>query len=310
MLGIKKLKNEKGLALLNTLFFVLFLGLMGISITTMVIADAKMQSINLDRPRALYAAQSGIDYSIRGIMEYARTHSTLAGLNFYTETIPAGPNLTAKIKFRTIGTDSLIITSVGYTQNYSQKITKSLSYIDVSNYAVYASGNISKVHVSGATKQNAVYMPLFDLDELRDIAKPYHYFNGNLNINSPFSFTHSIAFAEGDINFTNWNIANFGTFVSGGDINLNTNLISMFWGNMYLPAGGSSLNALNKYRIYLLTGGAIVNGDVTGVEYKIWFWKVKNFNIFHDRTLMNNLLRYSVNGGPLVIKKSHWKSDH
>ncbi len=310
MLGIRKFKSEKGLALLNTLFFVLFLGLMGISITTMVIADVKMQTINMDRPRALYAAQSGIDYSIRGVMEYARTHSSLAGLNFYTETIPAGSGLTAKIKFRTNGSNDLTITSVGKTQNFSQTITKTINYVDVSNYAVYSSGTISKVNVSGATKENATYMPLFDLDELRDIAKPYHYFSGNLNINSPFSFTHSIAFAEGDINFTNWNIANFGTFVAGGNVNLNTSLISMFWGNMYLPNSGSSLNALKKYRIYLLSGGAIVNGNITGVEYKVWFWKFKNLNIIHNRATMNNFLQYSVNGGPLVIKNSHWKLDH
>ena len=310
MSGIKILKEEKGFALLNTLFFMMFLGLIGISVTTMVVADAKMQNINLSRPQALYAAQSGMDYAIRGVMEFARTHSSLAGLNYYTETIPAGNGLTADITLKTVGTDSLTIISVGKTQNFSQTITKGLNYVDVSKYAVYASGNVSHVTVAGSVKKNAQFMPLFDLDELRDIAKPYHYFNGNLTINSPFTFNHSIAFAEGNITFKNWNIINFGSFVSGRNINLNTNFISMFWGNMYLPTHGSSFNALNKYRIYLLTGGIIANGDVIGTRYKVWFWWMNNLNILHSRSRMNAFLKYSVNGGPLVIKNSHWKTAH
>ena len=84
--------------LLNILFFILFLGTMAVTLTTMVIADFKIQSINLERPRALYAARAGMEYAIRGVMEYAVANSSLGGLNNYSEKINTGGSGTADLE--------------------------------------------------------------------------------------------------------------------------------------------------------------------------------------------------------------------
>lgn len=311
MSAIKMLKNEQGWALISTLVMMVFLGMLGITLVSIVVADAKMQAINLERPRALYAAQSGVEYAFRGIMEYARSNSSLGGIHNYTETIPAGGGATATITITTIGIDSVEIKSVGHSANFSQTLTKGFSYTDVSDYAVYSTGNVSNVKVfsGGGIKQNAAHMPKFDLDVLRDIARPYRYFTGNLTINSVFTFTSSVAFIEGNLTFSNFNITNFGNFVSGNNITLNTVIIlpTYFEGVMYQP-NPSQFQALGAYRTYLIKSGIFVNGNVSGVSY--FFNIFKNLNVWYNRTLINNFMQHSVNGGPLIVTNSSWRRQH
>lgn len=304
------IKNEKGMMLLNTLMFILFFGVIGGSLTLMVIADFKMQSLNMEGPRALYAAQSGVEYGMRGAMEYARNNSNLGGLHNYTETIDGGAGASAQVRIVVTGSDSLTIISSGITGGYSQTITKGLSYEDVARYAVYTTGTISNVDISGAsTRQNATHMPVFDHDALKTLAQPHHYFPGNLTINSPFSFNSAVAYIENDLTFTNWNLLNIGNFVAGGNINLNTNLISIFSGTMYQP-NPAAFNALGDKRLYIISGGLVVNGNLTGVRYKLLFWWLNNIRVSYNRNRINDLMQYSVNGGPLVITNSNWQRAH
>ena len=312
MSAIKQLKNESGMMLLNILFFILFLGIMGASITTMVIADFKMQSVNLARPRALYAAESGVEYALRGAMEYAVANSSLGGLHGYNETIDTGNGTEAEITLSIIGSDSLLITSIGRTANFSQTINKGINYIDVSNYAIYASGSIRKVAVSGGvTRANATHMPKFDLEELRNRARPLHYFPGNLTINSPFTFVNDIAFVENNLMVKNYKFiflsGMIGTFVAGRNIKLNSTLLSFYNGMFYQPNPGS-FKALGGYRLYYIDGGLIVNGNVSGVSY--FFNILKNLLVHHNRTRINSFMQYSVNGGPLVVFNSRWSRQH
>ena len=312
MFAIKELKNESGMMLLNILFFILFLGLMGASITTMVIADFKMQSVNLARPKALYAAESGVEYALRGVLEYALTNSSLGGLHGYNETIGTGTGTEAEISLSIIGSDSLLITSIRRTANFSQTITKGINYIDVSNYAIYASGSIREVAVSGGgTKANATHMPKFDLEELRNRARPLHYFPGNLTIHSPFTFVNDVAFVEKNLMVNNYKFIFFsgmiGTFVAGRNIRLNSTLLSFYNGVFYQPNSGS-FKVLGGYRLYYVDGGLIVNGNVSGKKY--FFNTFHNLLVHHNRTHINNFMQYSINGGPLVIFNSRWSRQH
>lgn len=311
---IRIIKNESGMMLLNILFFILFLGIMATSITTMVIADYKMQSVNLARPRALYAAESGVEYALRGVMEYAVANSSLGGLHGYNETIDAGGGTEAEITLSVIGSDSLLITSVGRTANFSQTVTKGINYIDVSNYAIYATGSISKVSTSGGglgRRANATHMPKFELEELRNMARPLHYFPGNLTINSPFTFVNNMAFVENDLTVNNYNFSFLsgviGTFVAGRNITLNSTIISFYNGVFYQP-NPASFRALGGYRLYYIDGGLIVNGNVTGKKY--FFNIFKNTLVHYNRTRINSFMQYSVNGGPLVVFNSRWSRQH
>jgi len=310
MYATKFIKNEKGMMLLNTLMFILFFGVIGGSLTLMVIADFKMQSLNMESPRALYAAQSGVEYGMRGAMEYALNNSSLGGLHNYTETIDAGGGATVQIQIIVTGSTGLTVIATGKTGGYSQTITKTLTYEDVARYSIYTTGTITNVDVSGApTKQNATHLPVFDQDVLRAAAQPHHYFPGNLTISSPFTFNRDVAYIENNLTFTNWNLLNIGNFVAGGNINLNTKFISIFSGTMYQP-NVASFNALGDKRLYLVSGGLVVNGNVTGVRYKLLFWWLNNMRVSYNRNRINNIMQYSVNGGPLVITSSNWQRAH
>ncbi len=314
MFAIKPIKDERGMMLLNILFFILFLGIMGAAITTMVIADYKMQSVNLARPRALYAAESGVEYALRGVMEYAVANASLGGLHGYNETMQAGGGTEAEITLSLIGQDSLVITSIGRTANFSQTVTKGINYIDVSNYAIYSTGSISNVRVSGGglgKKSHATHMPKFELEELRERARPLHYFPGNLTINSPFTFVNDLAFVENDLLINNYNFiflsGVIGTFVAGRNITLNSTLLSFYNGLFYQPNPGS-FSALGSWRLYYIDGGLIVNGNVSGRSY---FWGIlKNTLVHYNRTRINGFMQHSVNGGPLVVFNSRWNRQH
>ena len=311
----KIIKNEDGMMLLNILFFILFLGIIAVTLTTMVIADFKMQSVNLDRPRALYAAQSGVEYALRGIMEYAVGNGSLGGLEGYSETVDAGGGASAVIHISVIGLDSIVIKSIGRTANFSQTITKGLTYEDVSNYAVYAGGTVSKVSHSGGglgIRSGAAHMPKFDLDVLRDRAKPVHYFPGNLQIHSPFTFVRDVAYVEKDLSILNHKFiflsGILGSFVVGRKIKLNSTLISFYNGVYYQP-NVSTFKALGGYRLYYMYGGIITAGDVTGRSF--WFFGMhNNLLVRWKRDYISNFMKYSVNGGPLVVYNTRWFRQH
>lgn len=300
--------------LLNTLMFIMFFGVIGVSLTLMVISDFKMQRINLEGPRALYAAQSGVEYAMRGIMEYAqdKNNNSLWGIHNYTETVPVGGGATVQITITLTGTDSITIVATGQTGGYSQTIIKGFSFENVGSYAIYTTGTVSNVDViGGPVKQNATVMPIFDLGALRAAAQPLHYFPGSLTISSPFTFVRDVAFIENNLTFNNMNIfsGSRGDFVAGGNITLNSSLISWYYGVMYQP-NASAFSALGKPRLYLLDGGLIVNGNVTGVRYKFIFWWFNNMKVLYNRGRILDFMQYTVNGGPLVTTNKSWQRSH
>jgi len=303
--------NQNGAALLTTLIFLMFMGMMAISLVTMVLADKRMQVLDIRGSQAFYAAQSGIEYALRGVMEHAQGSNDVSTLNGYSETLQTGGGTTCDISLNTIGIDSLEITATGRSATRARIIRKSVNYVDVSQYAIYTSGTVSNVSTSGGIFQNASHMPKFDLDVLRQLAiAGGQYYPGNLNINSPFSFTNDVIFAENDISFTNWNILNIGNFVAGRDITLNSPIITLFSGVTYQPTSGRTFQALGTLRIYLISGGVIANGNVTGTRYKLLWWWINNTSVVRNRNRTNAFMQYSVNGGPIVIRNSRWTIIH
>ncbi len=302
------IKDQKGFALLNTLIFVMFLGIMGATLVTLVVADLRSQTININASRAFYAAQSGIEYAIRGIMEASGKYSSLGVLHNYSEEIATGPGTKAKITIKLIGLDSLQISSVGFSEQYSMTVTKRLKYSDVSRYAVYATGSVRYVRTipNGRIKTFAEDMPLFDHDLLKNMAKPTQYFPGNLILNHPFTFKKSITYVEKNLVFGKFNWFNFGNFVVGRSTLIKKSWwpFGMTFGNIYLYGENSRFISEWQYLPRILSGGMFVNGDVLGTTKPHHFYR---FIVFHNRDRIKKLMKYSVNGGPLVVHNSTWE---
>ena len=298
-----EIKSEKGFALLNTLIFIVFLGLLMVTLARLVVADAQMQAYYMNEKRAFYAAESGLEYALKGLELTAQYYNDLAGLHNVTETIPTGGGTQCQITYRTYGLDSMHITATGQSGGYVKTVEKGINYVDVSQYAVYASGNVSNIRTSpsGLIKSNAAVMPYFELDVLRDLAKPTRYFPGDLLINNLFTIApNSYTYVENNLTFGFFSWANVGNFVAGNSIQINSSFLTLNEGVFYLPNPGSSFTSsialFPSHR-----GGLIVNGDATCPSFFLFRYKV-----YHHRPYLINLLSLSVNEGPVVYWNASW----
>ncbi len=309
MYVIDRFNNEKGAVLLNTLLFMMFLGIMGITMATLVIADSKMQVININERQAFYAAQSGLEYGIRGVMEYAVDNSNLSSLHNYRETIITGNGSQCEVRINVMSGDRIQIIASGKTGTYSRTLRKTIDYIDVSNYAIYTTGQARYIRTfpPNLIYENAQYMPKFDLNELRDLARPLHYYSGNLTINHVFTFSQDVMFIEGDLSFGQMNWYNYGSFVVRGDVLIQTSWFPLGSTNgvIYQPEAGSRFLSQWNFLWRSLRGGIISNGDVIGTTRPWWMYR---FWVIHDRDRINDFMQYSVNGGPLIITSSRWEN--
>ncbi len=305
------LKDERGGGLLITLLFIVFLGIIGVSMATLVVADTQMQVLNVGKRRAFYAAQSGIEYGIRGIMEYAVSNSSLNSINNYSETVQTGGGSYCIVRLNVVNSTTVSIEATGYSQNFAETIEKEFSYIDVSYYAIYTTGEARYIRTipSGRIRENATHMPLFDHDELRDLARPTQYFTGNLNLNWPFVFTRDITYVEGNLSFGRFNWANRGNFVARGNVRINTSWLPLGFtvGTIYQPVAGRTFQCQWQLLWRELNGGLITNGDITGTSRHWWPFR---FTVRHNRNNINDLLQYTVNGGPLIITGSTWENSN
>lgn len=307
MSEIKLIQDERGTALLVTLIFIFSLGIIVMSLAALVTADARVEILNAGERRAFYAAQSGIDYAMRSINEYAANNSNINSLDNYSEDLDTGNNTHSLIHFDVIGTDSVKIQATGYSQNYAKVIQKRIRFIDVASYAIYTKGkaNYIRSNPAGLIMANATHMPFFDLDDLRDLAKPNQYYSGNLTLNSVFSFNREVLFVEGNLTFGRFNWINKGIFVAGKDVLIKSSI---------LPFGTTvgAILQLDEKKDFLcqwqflwrtLNGGLIAHGDVTGTSNH---QRPFRFTVIHNRSRINNLLRHTVNGGPLIFTTSTW----
>lgn len=307
MFAIKQLKREDGFGMLNTLIVIMFFGMMGSTLVILLTSDSRMQAINTERIRAFYAAHSGIEYCIRSISESAARSVSMGQLHNYSETLDAGEGVRCEISIRLMGSDSLEITSTGFTNLAVHTLKKAVNYTNVSDYAVFATGTVNHVRTIPANriKQNAEKFPLFDYDELRNLAKPARYFSNNLIINGFFYNTRKVTFVEKNLIFGRFSWFSFGNFVTGGNTLIKTSWFPFGFtrGNILQFNEGSLFLSQVQFLWREIYGGLIINGDVTGTSNPHWFYR---FTVRHNRGYMNQLLRYSVNGGPIVLNRSTW----
>ncbi len=302
--SLKHLRTgQSGAILIGLLIFMVFVGLIITSLLTLLAAEAKMQVVDSSQRQALYAAESGMEYAMRLINEYANDNSTLIGLHNYTEDVDAGNGSTSQIKIELIGSNQIKVTAIGRGANFVKVMEKTIEYINVSQYAVYSTGDVRYINTvpAGSFVQNAQYFPLFDLDEMRDIAKPGQYFSGNLTISGIFSFVKDIAFVEGKLTFGNFNWANFGNFVAGDEIRIKTSWLPLGFtkGAMFQFKPGGRFRCDWNLLWRALDGGLITNGDAVGTSIPFFPFR---FRVYRNQSVMKKFFKYSVNGGPLILK--------
>ncbi len=314
---ISHIRDEKGGTLLVIMFFIIFMGAMGASLVTLVVSNARTENIHADELRAFYAAQSGLEYGIRRIME-----SDVTSLFDWTENVDAGDGLHTIVTANFLSGHRVRIQATGYSTRITRRIQRTINYIDVSEYAVYASGSVEYTvtkewpNLFGSNDpslvyQNAPVMPIFELDELRNLAKPSSYFDGNLVVDNLFNFSpRRITFVEGDLSFVSWNWFNFGNFVSMGDVLFDSAWLpfTTSFGTVYQPVPGKRFVSNRSFFNRSFIGGIISNGDVIGSSNGATapFWG--KLYVFHHRSTILDLMSHSLNGGPLLILNNRWEN--
>lgn len=300
-------KKQDGFALLNTLILVLFLGIMGTTLATLLLADMRSQSINIYSSRAFYAARSGLEYAIRGFMEQGNKYVNLAVLHNYSEVVATGNGTRAKITINFVNNDSVRIKSVGYSRQYSRTIIKALNFSNVSQYAIYATGNVKNVSTipNGKIKKYAKDMPFFDTDVLRNLAKPTQYFPGSLVIKFPFYLSKDITFVEKNLIFKKFSWLNIGNFVVGENVLIKKSPLpfGLSFGTMYLFGQHSHLYIQKQIFNKFFFGGVFVDGDVIGSIHPFFHSRLY---VYYNLNAIRRLMRYSLNGGPIVVHNSTW----
>ncbi len=316
MAGIN-LKSEEGILLPAVIAIIAFLTVLAGIISLLVSAENKMQIIDSERQRTLYAAQSGLEYSVKHILKTANTGS------WSEYNLDTGTGISCDIEVTRINSDSLRIMARGIgsvTIRELELLIFDIDSSDVSRYSVYAAGNVNSVETSenpasplndGLIVKNATVMPVFDLDELRAIAQTNGtYYSGDLKIAGTFSEpSGSIIFVEEDLDLNkvpHWTSEVH--FVVLGDIDIDPefNNDSSAPITLYQPDSKSDLSVSNpkgkKTSDCYITGGIITYGSVDGS------YKKNDIVIYRDQDAMRAFLSYSLNEGPMVLLGKRWKS--
>ncbi len=295
--------KEDGIILFSLLIFIVFVGMIVMSMLILLASESRMQILEINQKRAQYAAESGIEYALRAINEHAVTSAYLFPLNNYQEDIKTGEGTHCMIKLKIIYPNKIKIRAIGYSNQYAKVLEKTVEYIDVAKYAVYATGNIKNINVIpyNKFKAHAKYFPLFDKEELIKKAKPNQYYPGDLYIHHMFSFVKDLAYIGRNLTFGTFNWLNVGNFAVGGNIRIKSSwlIFGVTSGVLFQSSPNSKFVCEWQFLWRALFGGIITNGDAYGTTKPAWPFR---FKVYYNRKRIANFLKYSVNGGPLIYK--------
>ncbi len=311
------IKNQEGSALIAVVFLLMLIAMMSITMLTITVSDTRMGMLRAEQVRAFYAAQSGLEYGIKRVLLSAPDQ-----LHGWSEEINTGNGTTCKVQVVFLGNNRFQVRANGYSQKFVKKLSQTLSYIDVSRYAIYTTGNVSRVvahpwpphgfffisHYPSLVYAHAPVMPKFDLDELRQLSLPNGYHSGNYVVNSIFHFPpNKFVFVERNLTFQHWNWFGWGHFVARGWVKFKSPWLpfSATFGTVYQPTPGKRLTSQISLFRRSLIGGVISNGNVRGAP---WLFGSSNLYVFHHRNTMIRFLRHSVNESPLVFRQSRWEN--
>ena len=244
-------KSERGALLVTVIVFIVFVSVLGLVVGTLTTSENKMQLVQGEEQKALYAAQSGLEYGIKQVL----SADTLS--DWTEDNINVNDQTTVKVQVEQTDPTTIVVRAWGKSHRYVKELETTLADMDtsdVSKYAIYSAGQVSNAvtvdslsasHRQGLIYQNAKVMPQFDLDALRAAAQESGtYYEGDLVVNNSFSPPdNAIVFVEGKTRFVKGNWSGNVHFVSNGDVVFNPS-----WKNsapvhmtIYQPEAGAQL---------------------------------------------------------------------
>jgi hypothetical protein len=230
--------------------------------------------------------------------------------------------MTADVEMQIVGSDKVQISVDGGSGQFKKQLGATITYIDVSEYAVYTAGQVQHVitkkdlfgpNYPSLTYQNAPVMPIFDLDELRNTSQPFGYYKGDLTINSGFDFpANRMVFVEGDLTFHNIGWYHEGHFTALGNTLLNSSVAQAlaYAVTIYQPNPNSNFEAERSVTLLgrNIWGGIIAAGNINGSTGYSFPWWMGELRVIYKRATIISFMNNSLNGGPLIIEKTKWEN--
>jgi hypothetical protein len=120
-----------------------------------------------------------------------------------------------------------------------------------------------------------------------------------------------LAFVEGDLSLQALNFLTIGNFAALGSINLQPWIFNISQAAFYQPTAGQPLVCSMPIILgYFIDGGLITNGNIQGYTKPWWAFWIFQFTVNHDRNVINGLMQYTVNGGPLIYTNNRLEIIH
>ncbi|MBL7995243.1 hypothetical protein JNM05_07705 [bacterium] len=318
------LNNEKGMTLIAVIFFVTTLTLAGLVMVMFVQNNSKMLALDLQTAKSFYSAQAAVDYAVRKSMNTGIWHWTASNQAI------AGGTATINVEDSTVIAalkDTLQVRVTATSANAASKQIYRLRMTDISNYAVYVSGNINDVTINdsagnpnpGLAQDFVPELPDIDVNKLKATAiSQGHYFSTSVSISNGDSYpsgtdanfyhprpngvpsdTPNVVYIEGNLEVKNSGQM-FGIIVVTGDVVLKNS--QKLEGILYLPSAVSVVHQVdldNKESVYGgIFGGTNVEGN--GNANKI--------NIYYRASYVKKFLAgYTVNGSTHITSWRNWR---
>lgn len=321
----KTLYNEKGSTLIVVIFFVTTLTLAGLTLVNFVQNNSKVVAVDTQTARAFYTAQSAIEFAVRKSLNTNNWHWTV------NNQVIANGMATINVEDSTVVAylkDTLQVRVLATSNNIASRQMYRLRLADISNFAVYVSGNLNDVTINdSAGNENpslaqdyATELPEMDTERLKQMAIAQgHYFNGSFSVSNGVSYpsgndasfyhprpdgtpsdTPNVVYVEGNLEVKNSGQI-FGIIVVNGDVSLKNS--QKLEGILYLPSPVSvvqqDVDLHNKESVYGgIFGGANVEG--LGNEDKI--------NVYYRASYVKKFFAlYSTTGSSYITYWRNWK---
>lgn len=224
-------RSENGSFLTAIVGIILVLGVIGFILARMTISSQQLQHVEIEEQRALYAAESGLQF---GIKKYLSDDDVA---NWEEKSLNAGDGLSVNVSLEKIAGNKVRITAVGNTGNTTKTVETVISDNNrnyVPDYAVYSNKTVNDITTKDSTGgnhdtdlifQNAPAVPRFDFDKLRSLSKQAddqgnaYYYNGDLTVTNDFNPPDgAVVFVEGKLKFDSGNWPGDVHFVAMDDI--------------------------------------------------------------------------------------------
>ncbi len=290
-MSANKWAAEEGGILLTLTFVLAFLALIGGALTTMILASRETSYQNVQSRRAYFIAQSGIEYGVKRFLLSDPTRDRQwreqLSIQFATD---------CQVEARVVNDSTCVIEVLARPQGAFLRMESTILFEDLAQYAVITNAAVDSLASvpAGLVWQAGNRMPIFDYQELLTSATRSGHYTGDLQAQSSFSFPFNRqALVEKNLDIYG-PINSSGSFYVRGSTRFlpasNQTPQSQGLANL---ANAIDVTAPSDGSTAAISGGIIAFGGITG----------DSLIVYHDSSLMSEMLSQSVNGSSLSIKR-------